>query len=136
MNDFNASTIEEFRANKGVVGGHFEGKEMLILHTIGRKSGQERLKPLIYRTDGESMVVVGSAGGAEQEPLWVRNVEEMSEITVEVGERTITAKPSVLREGAERDRLYAQMVAYWPDFTQYETHTSRSFPVIRLDPID
>jgi deazaflavin-dependent oxidoreductase (nitroreductase family) len=135
MNDFNASTIEEFRANKGVVGGHFEGKELLILHTIGWKSGQERLRPLIYTKDGESFVVVGSAGGAEQEPVWVRNVEEMSEITVEVGERTITAKPSVLREGAERDRLYAQMVAYWPDFTEYETHTSRSFPVIRLDPI-
>jgi deazaflavin-dependent oxidoreductase (nitroreductase family) len=135
MNDFNASTIEEFRANKGVVGGHFEGKQLLILHVIGRKTGQERLNPLIYRTDGDSLIVVGSAGGAEQEPVWVRNVEEMSEITVEVGERTITAKPSVLRDGPERDRLYATMVAYWPDFTQYETKTSRSFPVIRLDPI-
>jgi deazaflavin-dependent oxidoreductase (nitroreductase family) len=135
MNDYNASTIAEFRANKGVVGGHFEGKELLILHTIGHQTGKERLRPLIYTKDGESFVVVGSAGGAEQEPVWVANVEAMSEITVEVGERTITAKPSVLREGAERDRLYATMVAYWPDFTQYETKTSRTFPVIRLDPI-
>jgi deazaflavin-dependent oxidoreductase (nitroreductase family) len=136
MNDFNTPIVEEFRANKGVVGGHFEGKELLILHTIGRRTGQERLNPLVFTTDGDSMLVAGSFGGAEQEPAWVRNVEAMSEITVEVGERTITAKPSVLREGPERDRLYAKLVAYWPDFTQYETKTTRAFPVIRLDPID
>jgi hypothetical protein len=56
-------------------------------------------------------------------------------MTLEVGDRTVVATPSVLREGPERDRLYAVLKEYWPDFTEYETHTSQTFPVIRLDPI-
>jgi deazaflavin-dependent oxidoreductase (nitroreductase family) len=136
MTDFNAQIITEFRENAGVLGGHFEGKHLLLMHTIGRRTGQERVKPMVYATDGDSFVVGGSNGGAEQEPVWIGNVEAMSEMTVEVGDRTVTAKPTVLREGPERDRLYAILVAYWPDFTEYETKTSRQFPVIRLDPIN
>jgi hypothetical protein len=102
-----------------VVGGHFEGKHLLLLHTIGRRTGQERVIPLVYTTVGDSYVVAGSQGGAEKDPLWVANVEAM---------------PAVVREGAERERLYAALVEYWPDFRVYETRTARQFPVIRLDP--
>ena len=135
MNDFNAQVIDEFRANRGVVGGHFEGKHLAILHIVGRKSGVERLYPLVYTTDGDALLVCGSMGGAPTDPAWVANVEAMSEVTVEVGTDTIVAKPTVLREGAERDRLYALLVDYWPDFREYEKKTDRVFPVIRLDPI-
>jgi deazaflavin-dependent oxidoreductase (nitroreductase family) len=135
VNDFNEQTIAEFRANRGIVGGHFEGKRLVILHIVGRKTGTERLYPLVYTTDGDAMLVAGSMGGAPQDPQWVANIEAMPEVTVEVGERTVTAKPTVLRDGPERERLYAKLVEYWPDFTEYETHTDRKFPVIRLDPI-
>ena len=101
MSSFNEQIITEFRANAGVVGGHFEGKHLLLLHTIGRRTGQERVIPLVYTTVGDSYVVAGSQGGAE---------------------------------GAERERLYAALVEYWPDFRVYETRTARQFPVIRLDP--
>jgi hypothetical protein len=60
----------------------------------------------------------------------------MSQVTIEVGERTLTARVSVLREGTERDRAYAKLVDYWPDFLEYETKTARRFPVIRLQPSD
>jgi len=71
----------------------------------------------------------------DKEPLWFGNVEAMPEVTVEVGERTLRAKPIVLCEGPERDRLYALAVDYWPDLLQYETKAAlRKFPVIRLDP--
>jgi hypothetical protein len=59
----------------------------------------------------------------------------MQEVAIEVGGRTLTAKPTVLREGPERDRLYAALVGDWPDLLEYETHTTRTFPVIRLDPV-
>jgi deazaflavin-dependent oxidoreductase (nitroreductase family) len=134
MSSFNEQIITEFRANAGVVGGHFEGKHLLLLHTIGRRTGQERVIPLVYTTVGDSYVVAGSQGGAEKDPLWVANVEAMPEITIELGTATLTAKPTVVREGAERERLYAALVAYWPDFRVYETRTARQFPVIRLDP--
>lgn len=64
------------------------------------------------------------------------NVEAMSELTIETGDETVTMKPTVLREGPERDRLYEKAVEYWPEFREvYETKTDRKFPVIRLDPI-
>jgi deazaflavin-dependent oxidoreductase (nitroreductase family) len=135
MNDFNTQIVDEFRANHGIVGGHFEGKRLAILHIVGRKTGTERLYPLVHTTDGDAMVVVGSMGGAPKDPLWVANIEEMSEVTVEVGDDTVKTKPTVLRDGPERDRLYAKMVDYWPDFTEYEKKTDRTFPLIRLDPI-
>jgi deazaflavin-dependent oxidoreductase (nitroreductase family) len=86
--------------------------------------------------DGCRLVLVGSNGAVpDKEPLWFANVEAMAEVTIEVGERTLKAKPTVLREGPERDRLYALAVDYWPDLLQYETKAAfRQFPVIRLDP--
>jgi hypothetical protein len=59
----------------------------------------------------------------------------MPEVVIEVGERTLTAKPTILREGPERDRLRAAAVAYWPDILEYQTHTTRNFPFIVLDPV-
>lgn len=135
MNDFNEQVIAEFRANRGVVGGHFEGVHVLLLHTVGRRSGAARVNPLLYLPHGESFVLVGSAGGAEKEPAWVANVAAMPEVTVEVGERTVTTRPTVLRDGPERDELYPRLVEYWPDLLEYQTHTERTFPLVRLDPV-
>ncbi len=136
MSDTNTPVIEEFRQNHGVVGGYFEGKRLLILHVTGRRSGTERLYPLIRITDGDSYAVVGSLGGAPRDPEWVANVEAMAETTIEVGDETLTVRPTVLREGPERDRLYEKAVAYWPAFREdYEKRTDRTFPVIRLDPV-
>src|SRR5882757_11505533 len=114
MSDYNDQVIEEFRANEGVVGGHFDGVHVLLLHTIGRRTGAARIKPLLYLPDGESFVLVGSAGGATDDPLWVANVEAMPRVTVEVGARTVTTTPTVLRDGPERERLYPRFVEYWP----------------------
>jgi len=139
MSEINDQVIAEFRANGGVVrnalGGFFKDIHLLLLHHVGRCSGQEYVTPLLYVDDGSSLVLVGSNGGAEQEPLWFANVKAMLEVTIEVGERTLKATPTVLREGPERDRLYALAVDYWPDMLQYETKAAfRQFPVIRLDP--
>jgi hypothetical protein len=59
----------------------------------------------------------------------------MTEVQIEIGEQTISAKPTVLREGPEWDRLHAATVAYWADFLDYQTHTTRTFPMIVLDPL-
>lgn len=137
MSDWNTSIIEQFRANKGVVGAPFEGKHLLILHAIGRKSGKESLVPLLYAQDGDAYLLCGSLGGAPKDPVWVANVEAMSEATIELpGDKTITAKPTVLREGPERDRLYDLLVEEWPAYrNDYEKNTDRVFPVVRLDPV-
>jgi deazaflavin-dependent oxidoreductase (nitroreductase family) len=136
MSDFNTQVIEEFRANRGIVGGHFEGAHVALVHTVGRRSGNKVIKPLLYLPHGDAMVLVGSAGGAQKDPLWVRNLEEMDQVTVEVGERVVTTRPTVLRDGPERDELYPKYVQYWPDLLQYQKNTDRLFPLVRLDPVD
>jgi len=141
MNELNDQVIAEFRANGGVVrdalGGHFKNIHLLLLHHVGRRSGQEHVTPLLYVDDGSSLLLVGSNGGATKEPLWFANVQAMAEVTVEVGGRTLKAKPTAVRDGPEWDRLYALAVDYWPDFLRYETNAaSRRFPVIRLDPME
>ncbi|GAA2786531.1 nitroreductase family deazaflavin-dependent oxidoreductase [Crossiella cryophila] len=136
MSEFNEQVIAEFRASKGVVGGFFAGVHVLLLHHVGRRSGQARINPLLYLADGADLVLIGSAGGAEREPAWVANLEAAGQAGVEVGERTLRVRPTVLRPGsAERDRLYPRMVAYWPDILKYEQLTDRPFPLVRLTPI-
>jgi deazaflavin-dependent oxidoreductase (nitroreductase family) len=139
MTELDDQVITEFRANAGVVldamGGHFKNVHLLLLHHIGRRSGQLYVTPLLFIEDGDKCVLIGSNGGAEKEPAWVGNVAAMPEVVIEVGERTLTAKPTILREGPERDRLRAAAVAYWPDILEYQTHTTRNFPFIVLDPV-
>src|SRR5262245_40685599 len=109
MNELNNQVIAEFRVNNCVVrnalGGHFKNIHLLLLHHVGRRSGQEHVTPLLYVEDGCSFLLIGSNGGAPaKEPVWLGNVEAMSEVTIEVGAHTLKAKPTVPREGPERDR--------------------------------
>jgi deazaflavin-dependent oxidoreductase (nitroreductase family) len=139
MTELNDQVVTEFRANAGVVsdamGGHFKDIHLLLLHHTGRRSGRRYVTPLLYVEDGDRYVLVGSNGGAEKEPAWVANAVAMAQVVVEVGGQTQTAQPTILREGPAWDRLHAAAVAYWPDVLEYQTHTTRAFPLIVLDPV-
>ena len=139
MTELDDQVITEFRANAGVVldamGGHFKNVHLLLLHHTGRRSGQLYVTPLLYVEDGDRHVLIGSNGGAEREPAWVAYVAAMPEVAIHVGEQTLTAKPTILREGPEWDRLHAAAVDYWPNIFEYQTHTTRTYPFIVLDPI-
>jgi deazaflavin-dependent oxidoreductase (nitroreductase family) len=119
-----------------VVGGHFEGKKLVLLHTTGRRSGKEYVTPLVAATDGDAYVVCGSLGGAPKDPEWVANLETApGPVTVEIGPDTVPADSTVVRPGdPEWERLYGIWRAYWPDAADYETKTDRRFPVARLRP--
>jgi deazaflavin-dependent oxidoreductase (nitroreductase family) len=134
MASFNDTVIENFRANDGVVGGHWEGKTLLLLHTTGRRSGKEYVTPLVAAPDGDSYVICGSLGGAPKDPEWVANLEAAAEpVTVELGKDTVQADQTVVRPGDDDwERLYGIWRAYWPDAADYETKTDRKFPVARL----
>lgn len=135
--DTNAKVIAEFRANGGKVGGNYEGWPMLILHTMGAKSGREHLSPLVYLPDdggaGGRMVIIASAGAQPKHPDWYHNLVAHPDVTVEVGLETIAA---IAREvhGEERDDLYARQAAKFPFFAEYERKTARRIPVIVLEP--
>jgi deazaflavin-dependent oxidoreductase (nitroreductase family) len=133
MSDWNKKIIEEFRANGGKVGGQFEGAPLLLLHTKGAKSGAERVHPVMYQQDGDRLVVFASKAGAPTNPDWYHNVRANPDVTVEVGTETIAARARVA-EGEERERLWTRQKAEWPGFADYEQKTSRTIPVVILEP--
>jgi deazaflavin-dependent oxidoreductase (nitroreductase family) len=131
QNDRNMAIIKEFRENAGKVGGPFEGRTLLILHTIGAKSGQERINPVAYVTDGDRFVIIASKGGAPTNPDWYYNIVANPQVTVEVGVEQFTARASISTE-PERTRLYSKMVEMMPGFAEYQKKTTRMIPVITL----
>ena len=134
LNDRNKKIVAEFRANAGRVGGNFEGKTLLLLHTQGAKSGQERINPLACVKDGDRCVVIASKGGAPTHPDWYYNVIANPQVTVEVGTETFQAE-AIVAEEPERTRLYDKMVEVMPGFEGYRRNTTREIPVIVLIPM-
>ena len=134
LNERNKKIIDEFRANDGRVGGNFEGKTLLLLHTTGAKSGQERINPLACTRDGDRLAIIASKGGADTHPDWYYNVTANPQVTVEFGTEKFQAQATVAEE-PERTRLYDQMVEVMPGFDGYRHKTTRVIPVIVLTPV-
>ena len=133
MSDFNQAIIDEFRANGGKVGGYFAGANMLLLHTIGAKSGQPRTNPVVYTTDGDRLVIIASKGGADSNPDWYYNLLANPSVTVELGDDQFQARATAVTQEPERSRLYAKMVAHRSGFADYEQKTSRKIPAVVLE---
>jgi deazaflavin-dependent oxidoreductase (nitroreductase family) len=132
--DVNRRIIDEFRANNGKVGGRFEGRALLLLHTRGAKSQQERINPVAYIRDNGRLVVIASKGGAPTNPDWYYNILANPQVTVEVGTEQFQAQAQVAEE-PERTRLYDKMVEIMPGFEEYRRRTTRMIPVIVLAPV-
>ncbi|MEZ0284156.1 MAG: nitroreductase family deazaflavin-dependent oxidoreductase [Thermoleophilia bacterium] len=136
FDDMNREVVAEFRSNQGVVdtaaGGYFKGKPVLILHTTGAKTGAERANPLMYLDEGDRRFVFASKGGAPHNPDWYYNLKANPGVTVEMGTESYPATASVIT-GPERDRIYAEQVAAFPQFGEYEQKTTRRIPVVALD---
>ena len=132
--DWNKAIIEEFRANAGKVGGMFAGRTLLLLHTVGAKSGEERINPVACVKDGDRYVIIASKGGAPTNPHWYHNILAHPKVTVEVGTDQFQVSAAVASE-PERTRLYQKMVAVMPGFADYEQKTTRVIPVIILTPV-
>jgi deazaflavin-dependent oxidoreductase (nitroreductase family) len=131
QNERNQAIIDEYRANAGKVGGPFAGATLLLLHTLGAKSGQPRVNPVAYVRDGDRLVIIASKGGAPTNPDWYINLVAHPLVTVEVGTEQFQVRATIATE-PERTRLYNQMVAMMPGFAEYRRKTTRIIPVIIL----
>ena len=134
MQNRNQGIIEEFRANAGKVGGRYTDRTLLLLHTVGAKSGQERINPVAYIKDGNRFVISASKGGAPTNPDWYHNIIAHPLVTLEVGTEQFQARAEVTSE-PERTRLYDKIVEMMPSFAEYREKTTRSIPVITLTPV-
>jgi deazaflavin-dependent oxidoreductase (nitroreductase family) len=138
--DWNQQIIEEFRANGGVVGGMFQGALLVLLTTIGAKSGKPRTSPAGYLRDGDRILVFASNAGLPKTPDWYHNLIARPGVTVEIGTgdggvETYAATATPI-EGEERDRLYKLQSELVPAYGEYQAKSSRTIPVIALHRVD
>jgi deazaflavin-dependent oxidoreductase (nitroreductase family) len=131
IHDRNKAIIEEFRANSGKVGGNFSKTTLLLLHTRGAKSGQERINPLAYHKSGDRFVIIASKGGAPTNPDWYYNILANPTVEVEVGAERFKAQATVAAE-PERTQLFDERAARSPAFAEYRGRTTRAIPVVLL----
>ncbi len=133
-NDFNDKVVEEFRATGGKIGGPFANTPILLLTTIGARSGQPRTTPVCHTNDGDRIVIVASKGGAPTNPDWYYNLLANPVVTVELETETFQARASVI-EGEKRKRLYDRQATLMPGYAEYQKNTTRQIPVVTLERI-
>ncbi|WP_406430287.1 nitroreductase family deazaflavin-dependent oxidoreductase [Streptomyces sp. NBC_00631] len=126
--------INEFRANAGRVGGYFTHMPLLLLSTLGARSGMHHTTPLAYMSDGDSYVVVAANAGAPRHPDWYHNLAAAPGATVEVGTE-ICEVTAVVETGARREELFRRFAEGSPQGDLYQAATTREIPVISLIPV-
>jgi deazaflavin-dependent oxidoreductase (nitroreductase family) len=134
MTDWNRQIIEEFRANAGKVGGPFAGAPVLLLHTTGARSGQERINPMMYQELGGPVAVFASKAGAPTHPDWYHNLVAAPEVTAEIGTDTRRFRARTAT-GDERQPIWTEQKHDYPGFADYEAKTDREIPVVILEPV-
>ena len=109
------------------------GAPIVLVDSVGRKSGKRRTHPLICDEQGENIVVVASKGGIDKHPAWYLNLmaNPDTEINWRGEQRRVRAREA---EGEERERLWKRMVEVYRDYAQYQSRTDRRIPVIVLEP--
>jgi deazaflavin-dependent oxidoreductase (nitroreductase family) len=134
--DYNTEIIREFRANRGRVGGPWEGVTLILIHHLGARSGTERVTPLACAPQGEGRFAIwASNGGSAVHPNWYHNLKAHPEITVEVGAETFTVLARQVDDTA-RAALWPELIARYPGLRETQAKTARQIPVIALTRVD
>lgn len=130
---FGEAHVRIYRETNGEEGYHWNGVEILLLTTIGRKSGEERTVPLIFVRDGDNLAIIASRGGTPTHPVWYLNIEADPNVTLQVKDKVFSATARTA-EGEERERIWATAVKAWPQYEDYQAKTDRKIPVVVLEP--
>lgn len=123
-----------YRLSGGKIGGRWMyGAPILLLTTVGRKSGETRTAPLLYLEDGPRVIIVGSQGGMAKDPQWVRNIDANPEVGIEIG---ATKRAMRGRRGSaeEKAHYWPALCKMYPDYADYQARTTREIPIVILEP--
>jgi len=134
MEQFNELLVAQYRANDGRLTGLFEHLPVLLLTTIGTRTGRVRTTPLTYLREGEDYIVMASKSGAPVNPAWYHNLVAAGAARVQVGAESFGVA-AIDTVGAERDRLFGLMSQLNPAVLEYQQVTARQIPMIALRPI-
>jgi deazaflavin-dependent oxidoreductase (nitroreductase family) len=133
--DWVAEHTRKYVDSGGADGYLWRGYPTIVLTTRGRKSGNLRRNALIYGRDGDDFILIASYGGRPTHPLWYLNLSAEPSVTIQERSDVFACTASTVPEGAERDRLWAQMVALFPTYADYQAKTERRIPVVRCRPV-
>ncbi|HEY3288972.1 MAG TPA: nitroreductase family deazaflavin-dependent oxidoreductase [Anaerolineae bacterium] len=131
QNAFNRKLIEDFRASRETDPVVLNGRPLLLLTTLGARSGQPHTTPVMTFPDGDRYIVIASNAGAPKHPDWYRNLVAHPEVTVEVGKETFDGIATVAA-GEERERLWKKATEVGPFFTDHQAKITRQIPVVIL----
>ena len=124
-----------YRATGGKLFGRVGKSPILLLNTVGRKTGRKRTSPLLYVMDGEDFVIIASKGGAPTHPAWYLNLKANPDATVEVGDRKVRVRAEEV-DSEEKVRLWQKMVEMYPTYDDYQRKTKREIPLLILRPAE
>ena len=132
--DWARENAEEYMASGGEKGTELKGRPVILLTTIGAKTGKIRKTPLMRVEHGGEYAVVASLGGAPKNPVWYYNIVANPRVELQDGAE---AKDYDSREvfGDEKAAWWERAVATWPDYAEYQTKTDRQIPVFVLTPV-
>jgi deazaflavin-dependent oxidoreductase (nitroreductase family) len=128
------SHVRAYRETDGERGYIWNNATILLLTTIGRRSGEEKTVPLIFVEDGDNFVIIASLGGAPKHPVWYLNLQANPRVTLQVKDKVFEADARTAQP-PERDRLWAKAREAWPQYDDYQAKTSREIPVVVLEPV-
>lgn len=129
---FGDEHVQRYLETDGAEGHEWQGTSALVLTTTGRRTGMPRDKALIYGRDGDDYLIVASNGGADEPPLWYRNLVENPDVLVQVKGDKFTARARKA-DAAEKARLWPIMTAEWPSYDDYQKKTDRDIEVVILE---
>jgi F420H(2)-dependent quinone reductase len=124
-----------YRATGGKLFGRMGESPILLLNTVGRKTGKKRTSPLLYVMDGEDFVIIASKGGASTHPAWYLNLKANPDATVEIGDREVRVRAEEA-DSEEKARLWQKMVEMYPAYDDYQSKTKREIPLLVLHPVE
>ncbi|WP_448625026.1 nitroreductase/quinone reductase family protein [Geodermatophilus sp. URMC 64] len=131
MKEQDRRVIERYRAGAAGLGSLISRDEMLLLTTVGRRTGERRTVPLRCHAEDDRLLVVASSRGAARDPDWLLNILAQPGVTVEYADETFGARAAPLF-GAERDRVWVMLKDRYPVYAEYEAMTARLIPVVAL----
>lgn len=123
-----------YETSDGRIGASLGGRPMLLLRTVGRRTGAPRTAALLYVRDGDAYAVIASKGGAPQHPGWFHNLATQGDVEIQVGRERMPVRARIA-EGEERSRLWARAdEVNQGQYTVYQSRTKRPIPVVVLEP--
>jgi F420H(2)-dependent quinone reductase len=123
-----------YRLTGGNFGGKVQGLSVLLLTTVGRKTGKKRITPLGYFEHDGYYVITASNAGFDTHPAWFHNLKRHPQVAVQIGDKQFTASAE-LAKPTMRGQLWAELVQRAPGYAAYEKRTIREIPIVLLQPV-